>query len=155
MPITTVPITTLSLTRATIVWRRGHATRIAGYGVLSAVAYDGTKGILPVSPLPPIRFRRKPRRGCDLFAPSPTEVGDDGLLIATFPQIPPALGWAVTLTLTDNEDQAKRVVAATLAAAEAAVALIPGMSILGGVVKVADASTNVASAILSARTVGT
>lgn len=150
-----MPKATLSLTQASIIWRPGHKTRLTGYGIVSAVAYDGTQGIMPVTPLPPIPFRRLARSRCDLLVASEAGVGDDGLLISTFPELPPAVGWVITLTLTSSSDQAKKVVDATLKAAEVALSMIPGMAILEGVAKVAGELSNTIHGIRGARNVGT
>ncbi len=150
-----MPITTLSLTQASIIWRPGHRTRLGGCAVLSAVAYDGTKGILPGSPLPAIPFRRQARKSCDLIAPGTAGVGDDGLLIATFPDIPMAVGWAITMTLTANEEQAKKVIESTLQAAEAALPVIPGMAVLKGVTTLSEAISGAILGVMGARNVGT
>jgi hypothetical protein len=150
-----MPITTLSLTRASIVWRPGHATRTRGYGVLSAVAYDGTRGILPMAALPPIHFNRRPRRGYDLIAPSTSSVGDDGALIATFEDTPKAIGWAITLTLTRNLEDAKTVVDSTLAAVGSALDIVPGLPIGKAVLAAATTVSEAIVALTGPRIVGT
>jgi hypothetical protein len=147
-----MPITTLSLTRASIVWRPGHVTRLAGHAVLSVVAYDGVKGFQPPQPLPPIRFKRRARRGYDLIAPSAAGVGDDGLLIATFADAPKALGWMVNLTLTDTQDQANQVIDGATQVVTAGLGLVPGF---GGVAQVFEGIAKVVKGIFGAHIAGT
>lgn len=119
---------------------------------MSAIAYDGTKGIMPVASTPMIHFKRQPRRGYDFLR---AHGDDDGLLIATFPDIPPALGWAITLTLTDTGAQAAKVIKATMEAAAAVAAVVPGGAVVAGAAKAGAALAGALETILGARVVGT
>lgn len=148
--------TTFSLTRASLIWKPGQATRLRGYGVISAVAYDGTQGIQPLVPLPPIHFDRRARRGFDFIAPGASNVGNDGVLIRTFDNAPPALAWAITLTLTRDLEQANEVVAAALKASGTVLAAIPGVGAVAKVISdVAGAVAEAIDALNGPRIVGT
>jgi hypothetical protein len=147
--------TTFSLTRASLIWKPGHATRLRGYGVISAVAYDGTQGLPSLVPLPPIHFDRRPRRGFDFITPGASNVGNDGVLLRTFDAAPPALGWAITLTLTRDLQKANEVIAAAHEASGAVLAAIPGAGVAKVVHDVAGAVVKAIAAFSEARLVGT
>jgi hypothetical protein len=145
---------TLRLTRCTLLAHK--PTKLRGWGVISAVAYDGKEGIKPVAALPPIHFARKASTKRVDFLRTNDSVGGDGLLIASFAGVPSALGWVATLTLTDTEKQAAKVISSVANAAGAIAGAIPGPGQLAGAIF--NAAGGLAAAIgdvVGARVVGT
>ncbi len=145
---------TLRLTRCTLLANK--PTRLIGWGVISAVAYDGKGGIKPVAALPPIHFARKASTKRFDFIRTNDRPGNDGVLIASFDNVPNAVGWAVTLTLTGSEQKAAKVINAVTDAAGTIVSTVPGPGqVAGAVLKAAGGLAAVIGDVVGARVVGT
>ncbi|PRQ06246.1 hypothetical protein [Enhygromyxa salina] len=145
---------TLRLTRCTLLAHK--PTKLLGWGVISAVAYDGKDGIRPVAAIPAIKFARKLKTKRVDFLHTTPGAGGDGLLIASFDAPPKALGWVATLTLTDTAKQAAKVISAVSEAAGTIVSGVPGSGQLAGTLfKAAGGLAMAIGDIVGARVVGT
>lgn len=136
-----------ALTHCRIHWRPGHAIRLHGWAVVSAVVYDGRNGIQTPVAAPPMKFKRKAHGDYDFT------LAGDGLLIGAFESPPDDLGWLVTLTLTDTYGQAREVVDKTLEAAASLAAAIPGGAVASGALKAGQLLAEALSKITSARVI--